>query len=323
MRGSMSARLSLVGAALMAVALMGAPLAAQAQGVATPPAGVAVGPTEPTAPLTGPTLPAAQLPRVQQIAPSTPTLAAPGAVLPTQATTQPATPPAPDADGYILGINDRVRILVFGEEQLSGEFLIDSTGRVAMPYIGEVQAAGLSRRAFEDLLERRMAEEKILLDPRVSVDLLNFRPFYILGEVTRPGEYPSSSNLNVFNAVATAGGFTTLANQTRVMIKRAGEQTEREYSLMSPVTVNPGDTIRVIKGAFYILGEVNRPGEYPFSEGLTIQNAVATAGGFTYRANKREVVVKHRDEALERKVRLTASAPVQPGDTVRITERFF
>ena len=311
MRGSVAARLSLVGAVIMAVALAGVPLGAQAQTGASP-APVTAGPTSPTLPRNAATLP--PVPGANTVAPPSTTGSATGAS---------DASASPDTDGYILGINDRVRILVFGEESLSGEFLVDSTGRVAMPFIGEVQAAGLSRRAFEDLLEKRMAEEQILLDPRVSVDLLNFRPFYILGEVTRPGEYPSSSNLNVFNAVATAGGFTTLANQTRVMIKRSGEQTETEYSLLSPVKVNPGDTIRVIKGAFYILGEVNRPGEYPFSEGLTIQNAVATAGGFTYRANQRTVVVKHREQTVEQKVRLTASTPVEPGDTIRITERFF
>ena len=335
MRRSVSTRFSVACAALLALALIGGPLGAQAQPAPGP------SPTAATAPLntaTQPaTLPTGVGPATQtqpslagrgQAAPALPVAAVTGSPAPAGARTSPG-PAAADPsgaagpDGYILGINDRVRILVFGEESLSGEFLVDSTGRVAMPFIGEVQAAGLSRRAFEDLLEKRMTEEQILLDPRVSVDLLNFRPFYILGEVTKPGEYPSSSNLNVFNAVATAGGFTTLANQTRVMIKRAGETTEREYSLTSPVTVNPGDTIRILKGAFYILGEVNRPGEYPFSEGLTIQNAVATAGGFTYRANQRQVVVKHRDEPTERKLKLTASAPVLPGDTIRVTERFF
>lgn len=282
--------------AFLALTLAGAPMAL-----------AQTGRTEPTAPLTG--QPAVQPAAAASAAPVPP---APPAAAATQT-----------GDGYVLGINDRLRILVFGEESLSGEFAIDSTGRVAMPFIGEVQAAGLTRSQFEDELEKRMRAEEILLDPRVSIDLINFRPYYILGEVTRPGEYPSSSNLNVFNAVATAGGFTTLANQTRVMIKRAGQTTEQEYSLLSPVTVNPGDTIRVIKGAFYILGEVNRPGEYPFSEGLTIQNAVATAGGFTYRANQKQVFLKHQSEPMERKVRITAATPVQPGDTIRITERFF
>lgn len=295
MRAWIPVRLATI--AVLAAAGLAVASAGWAQTAPTGPIGA---PTAPTAPVAASAPPPAAAPAVPASAPGT------------------ATP-----DGYVLGINDRLRIIVFGEEQLSGEFAVDSTGRVAMPFIGEVQAAGLTRAQLEDALEKRMTEEQILLDPRVSIDLINFRPFYILGEVVRPGEYPSSANLNVFNAVATAGGFTPLANQTRVMIKRTGEQTEREYSLLSPVTVNPGDTIRVIKGAFYILGEVNRPGEYPFSEGLTIQNAVATAGGFTYRANRSTVVVKHRDEPNERKVRLTANTPVQPGDTIKITERFF
>jgi polysaccharide export outer membrane protein len=324
-------------AALCAGALLAAPLSAAAQTVPTAPitqptTAPTQTETQPTAPAAaGPATVAAQAPAavpasIDAASPASPPVSSLPAAVTT--TTDAAPPPAISTpsvsnDGYVLGINDKLRILVFGEESLSGEFLVDSTGRVAMPFIGEVQAAGLTRSQFEDALEKRMREEQILLDPRVSIDLINFRPFYILGEVVRPGEYPSSTNLNVFNAVATAGGFTTLANQTRVMIKRSGEQTEREYSLLSPVTVNPGDTIRVLKGAFYILGEVNRPGEYPFSEGLTIQNAVATAGGFTYRANQHTIFVKHRDEAAELKVRMTASTPVEPGDTIRITERFF
>ncbi|MDX2233260.1 MAG: SLBB domain-containing protein [Hyphomonadaceae bacterium] len=309
MRVWVSKRIGMIAAALAAMALMVAPTLASAQTVPTPPLNVPAA----ASPAAGPQASPAATPQGAAGAP---------AAAPAQ-TFGASNPMAPSADGYILGINDKLRILVFGEESLSGEFSVDSTGRVAMPFIGEVQAAGLTRRQLEEELERRMREEQILLDPRVSIDFTNFRPYYILGEVVRPGEYPSSSNLNVFNAVATAGGFTTLANQTRVMIKRAGEEAEKEYSLLSPVTVNPGDTIRVIKGAFYILGEVNRPGEYPFSEGLTIQNAVATAGGFTYRANQNQVIVKHRDEPTERKVRLTASSPVQPGDTIRVTERFF
>ena len=294
---------SMIFAAFAALVVLGAPVSAPAQ----------------TAPLTS---------RVETTA--APAAAQTGAGQ--AATTPPAAAPAPaatqngqpaSADGYVLGINDRVRVLVFGEQSLSGEFLVDSTGRIAMPFIGEVEAAGLTRRQLEERLEKKLAAEEILLDPRVSVDFLNLRPYYILGEVGKPGEYPYTQGLNVFNAVATAGGFTTLANQTRVMIKRQGETVETEYSLLSPVTVQPGDTIRVIKGAFYILGEVNRPGEYPFTEGLTVQNAVATAGGFTYRANQGQVFIKHRNETAERRVKMNAALPVQPGDTIRITERFF
>ncbi|MDX2237309.1 MAG: SLBB domain-containing protein [Hyphomonadaceae bacterium] len=244
----------------------------------------------------------------------------------------PAPTPATDAgprvttpdtgEGYVLGVGDRVRVIVFGEETLSGEFVVDSTGNIALPLIGQVPAAGRSLRAFEGGVQRALAEG-YLNDPRVSAEVLNFRPFYILGEVTRPGEYPYQNGLTVLNAVATAGGFTALANQTIVYIKRAGEEVEARAALTSDTAVQPGDTIRIAKGAVYILGEVNQPGEYPFTTGMTLRNAVAAAGGFTYRANQSRVFIQRQGEPDERAYRLTPDLTVQPGDTVRIVERFF
>jgi protein involved in polysaccharide export with SLBB domain len=233
-----------------------------------------------------------------------------------------AEAPAPEIPGYVLGQGDRLRLIVFGEEDLSGEFIVDGSGRFAMPLVGEVQAAGLTQRQLERQIEG-VLRSGYLNDPRVAIEIMNARPFYILGEVTRPGEYPYASGLTVFKAVATAGGFTPLANQTRVVIKRAGADEEVEVPLTGAASVQPGDTIRVLKGAFYILGEVNQAGEYPFSEGMTVQNAVAMARGFTYRAATGFVFLKRAGEMKEQRVKLTPDLLVQPGDTVRIVERFF
>ena len=219
------------------------------------------------------------------------------------------------AQNYVLGVGDRLRIIVFGEPTLSGEFVIDSTGTVSLPLIGEVSAAGVSVREFQGNVERALSEG-YLNDPRVSAEVMNFRPFYILGEVTRPGEYPYASNLTVLNAVATAGGFTPLASQTRVYIKQ-------ELSLSGGLLVQPGDTIRIAKGAFYILGEVGRPGEYAYSDGLTALNAIATAGGFTYRANRGRIFIQRQGAAEEISMRLRPDLRIEPGDTIRVGERFF
>jgi protein involved in polysaccharide export with SLBB domain len=232
------------------------------------------------------------------------------------------SPAAIAAQNYVLGVGDRLRIIVFGEQSLSGEFVIDSTGQVSLPLIGEVAAAGVTVRQFQLNMQAALSQG-YLNDPRVSAEVMNFRPFYILGEVNRPGEYPYASNLTVLNAVATAGGFAALANQTRVYVKRAGEEAETEMVLSSSLLVQPGDTIRVAKGAFYILGEVNRPGEYPYSDGLTVRNAVATAGGFTYRANRGRVYIQRQGQPDEESTRLRPDTMVLPGDTIRIGERFF
>ncbi len=164
----------------------------------------------------------------------------------------PAAPPPPPAamvtapvdEGYILGVGDRVRVVVFGEANLSGEFAIDSTGHVALPLIGDLPAQGLSLRAFERKVEDAL-KQGYLQDPRVSAEVLNFRPYYILGEVARPGTYPYTSGLTVYNAVATAGGFTYRANQGSVRIKRQGEDKEMNVKLTPSLLLQPGDTIRI------------------------------------------------------------------------------
>jgi polysaccharide export outer membrane protein len=145
---------------------------------------------------------------------------------------------------YKLGADDKIRVITFGEESLSGEFAINGAGKVSLPLVGEVQAAGLTIPEFQKEVEAAL-KQGYLSDPRVSVDVLTYRPFYILGEVQKPGEYPYSNGLTVLNAVATANGFTYRANTKRVFIKRANSAGEEQYPLTSTTPVAPGDTIRI------------------------------------------------------------------------------
>ncbi len=160
-----------------------------------------------------------------------------------------ATPPPFQPSDYVLGSGDKVRVTVFGEEALSGQFVVAGTGLVSIPLVGEVQAAGLTLRDFQGGVEQSL-RNGYLKDPRVSVEVLNYRPFYIMGEVEKPGQYPYTSGLTVLNAVATAGGFTYRANQKRVFIKRMNDQTERQFPLTGAVEVAPGDTIRITERLF-------------------------------------------------------------------------
>lgn len=154
-------------------------------------------------------------------------------------------PPAAAQDGdYLLGSSDKVRVTVYGEPTLSGEFFVTGSGVVSLPLIGEVKAAGLTLRQFQDAVQKSLSDG-YLKDPRVSVEVLTFRPFYILGEVTKPGTYPYTSGLTVLNAVATAGGYTYRADKKQVFIKRNGATEETKTELTPSVTVAPGDTIRI------------------------------------------------------------------------------
>lgn len=154
-----------------------------------------------------------------------------------------AAAPIDDA-GYLLGSGDKVRVTVYGEPSLSGEFFVTGSGLVSLPLIGEVKAAGMNVRDFQNTVQAAL-RDGYLKDPRVSAEVLSFRPFYILGEVTKPGTYPYTSGLTVLNAVATAGGFTYRADKGKVFIKRDGETVEVKSSLAPNTSVAPGDTIRI------------------------------------------------------------------------------
>lgn len=148
---------------------------------------------------------------------------------------------------YKLGIGDKIRVTVFGEEELTGEYAIGPDGTLALPLIGNLPASDRSPTELQADIADKLSPEYIL-DPRVSIDVLTFRPFYILGEVNKPGEYPySADQLTVAQAVAVAGGFTYRANTKFVFIRHKDEQSELRYSIKNgaPVWVRPGDTIRI------------------------------------------------------------------------------
>lgn len=149
---------------------------------------------------------------------------------------------------YTLGTGDELRVNVFGEDELTGPYLVGSQGVVAFPLVGEVQASGLTVQEFTDQLQTALAV--YIRQPIVSVEVTNYRPFFILGEVQRPGTYAYSARLTVQNAVATAGGYTYRANRRRIFIKHADEEDEREYILTSTTPVLPGDTVRVAERRF-------------------------------------------------------------------------
>ena len=169
-----------------------------------------------------------------------------------------ANPPGPDAKpaagsdvplpedaniDYTLGSGDKLRVIVYGEKDLSGEFDVSGAGNVALPLVGQVRAQGLTVSQFEKAVETAL-KQGYLNEPRVSVEVLNYRPFYIYGEVDKPGQYPYTNGMTVLNAVAVAGGYTYRAADDRVYITR-GKGDEVEYPASQAVKILPGDVIRV------------------------------------------------------------------------------
>ena len=162
-------------------------------------------------------------------------------------------PGAPDS-AYTLGIEDQVHLIVYGENDLTGDYTVGPTGTISVPLIGEVLVNNLSLRQAEQVIATRLADG-YLVDPSVSMQIAKRRPFYIMGEVRTPGSYSFVSNMTVMNAVAMAGGFTYRANQSSVEIMRPdneksddGKGVDKEASMDARVA--PGDII-VVKERFF------------------------------------------------------------------------
>lgn len=165
------------------------------------------------------------------------------------AQSQQSPPPSagPALVDYRLGTGDKVRLIVFGEPSLSGEFVVSPSGVISAPLIGDIMASNLTVSALQNVVRTKLADG-YLVDPRVSAEVLTYRPFYILGEVNKPGEYSFSSGLTIQKAIATAQGFTYRANTKRVFVKHGSDGQEQAYALDSAeatALVSPGDVIRV------------------------------------------------------------------------------
>ena len=148
------------------------------------------------------------------------------------------------ADDYRLASGDRVRVSIYGHDDLSGEFEVDGTGQLSLPLIMNVTAGGLTRKELETDITTKLQPD-FLKNPRVSVEILNYRPFYIVGEVNKPGSYGYVSGMKVINAVALAGGFTFRAQKGDIKITREKSGTKAELEGSVETVVLPGDVIEI------------------------------------------------------------------------------
>lgn len=159
-----------------------------------------------------------------------------------------ASAPAETVDqvsqGYLLGIDDKLSITIYGESGLSGEQQVGPDGQIAVPLIGKVQAEGRTVDAVSAEIRDRLGEG-FLRSPSVSISILTFRPFYILGEVNRPGEYAYRKGMSVSDAVATAQGFSYRARKKYVFVRHVGSNEEVKVELRPDLLVHPGDTLRI------------------------------------------------------------------------------
>jgi protein involved in polysaccharide export with SLBB domain len=142
-------------------------------------------------------------------------------------------------------VGDRLTVTVYDEPNLTGVYDVTPAGVVVLPLIGAIKAVGRTRAELEREIAGRYINGKFLQDANVTVDVVEFRPIYIFGEVEKPGAYPYTAGLNALTAVTTAGGLTYRGSTSTVLIQRAGQQVWTQYPLLSTVVILPGDLIRI------------------------------------------------------------------------------
>ncbi len=150
---------------------------------------------------------------------------------------------------YRLGAGDKLQIDVFNQTDLTGEYTLDGNGRFTMHLIGKIQAAGLTPTELEALLVSKLKPD-YLVNPRISVRVQNFRPFYIIGEVKSPSSYAYVDGMTYLTAVAIAGGFTYRAKKDHVYVMRGSDPEREEIKLDVSEKVQPGDIIRIAERLF-------------------------------------------------------------------------
>jgi polysaccharide export outer membrane protein len=161
----------------------------------------------------------------------------------------PDLPPA-QAKVYTLGPGDVVRLITYGEEQLTGEFRVSDSGTIALPLLGSVPAAGLSPDALADRVGKRLVRANVLRSPSVTAEVITYRPIFVLGEVSKPGQYPYQPGMTVVTAAAVAGGFTYRAVQDYASIVRTEDGVAMEGKAARQAFVEPGDVITIFERRF-------------------------------------------------------------------------
>jgi polysaccharide biosynthesis/export protein len=243
-------------------------------------------------------------------------------------------PPAPLAgaalDDYLIGVADIINVTVFGEQDASRpNAVVDNDGTIDMPYIGRVKVAGQTARAVEKAIRDRLGE-KYLLNPSVSVEVVKYRSkiVSVQGYVRDPGQKILEGNASLTSVLAQAGSMTIDAGSYVIISRRDAKgaieqirvsRRDIESGLAQNVQLKDGDTVLVPKAeTFFINGQVRLPAAYTWEDGLTVERALALAGGTTERAGS---ITIDRGKTVIKKAKKTEL--VQANDTIRVGTRIF
>lgn len=255
-------------------------------------------------------------------------------------------PPAQAQPDYVVGFQDVLNITMLGEVDLARVITVDADGTFDYPYVGRVKATGLTLRAIETLIEKKLVDGGYYVSPQVSVEVTKYRSqnVYVLGEVRVPGQYALMGNMTMLQVLAAAGSPTPAAAGYVIITRPSGVEPllpEREPGGGSSLRVSvrelqsgqlpegfalkDGDSINVPRAeSVYVMGQVKAPGPYVIDGSLTVMQAIAMAGGPTERGAMGRVKISRRvGDKVEEVKNVKLSDLVKPGDTITVPQRYF
>ncbi|MDH3690445.1 MAG: SLBB domain-containing protein [Gammaproteobacteria bacterium] len=236
---------------------------------------------------------------------------------------------------YRVAPGDVLAITVFGEPDLSvPEVRVPANGAISYPLLGEVIVANLTASELEQQMTGLLLDG-YLRNPRVTVTILQYRPFYVRGEVKEPGAHSYAEGLTVDKALVLAGGPLETADLAAVGLLREGDSDNQPDLVTHSALVQPGDILTVPSlpepeeeqeeqvSYIYLYGEVTAPGSYEYHNGLTVEKAIALAGGFAPRASKRKIKITREADPPQTLKRVELREPVMPGDVITVGASLF
>lgn len=264
-------------------------------------------------------------------------------------TSQVAVPaPAQISPGYVIGPADVLNIKVFNEADLSGPFSVDSDGTITFPLLGRIHVGGKTPRDIEAHLTKVLTGA-YLRNPIVSVEIGNYRSraIFILGEVKAPGKYSIEGPMTLLEVLAKAGSLTAAAGNTIIVqrykdglaaavsdepmlpgdprgaeVMRVNVSDLNEGRLNANILLQDSDTI-VVPAAdrFYVTGFVRQPGSFVLRPGMSVQQAIAEAGGLTERGSRRGIKILRRVKEKDVEIDARLTDLVRPNDTIVVRQR--
>jgi polysaccharide export outer membrane protein len=245
---------------------------------------------------------------------------------------------------YVIGANDRLRITVWNQENISGEYAVSGDGSFTFPLIGRVAAGGLTLVKLEAELKRLLAAG-YFKNPQVTAAVLEYRSkqIFVMGALRSPGAYPLTGDMTLVEVLARAGSTTADAADHAFIIRSANAEGPvlpgqdesasvtridlREFNdgqLSTVVMVHDGDTIFIPRAStVYVYGQVRNPGVFSIGQETTVRQALSLAGGVSEFGAANRVKVLRVENGKEREIKVELNDLVKPGDTIVVPERYF